>query len=379
MSLNCHCYRCNIVDYSANAYFSLNNEDEQNLILQICVGILKAIQDEKFSIDISYNGSSLTHKQINNITQVENCIDREFNQLFRSNKLHKKINKLPISIWRIEFEWTDNDFLIKRLLKILREWFNPFTNYLQKIDNQKRNKLVSDHSNDGKLKQYLMNNLKNHFPGFEYIIEYSWKSCDNNNCYGDFIFASDSGIFIVIKAKWLNVRRGPNVRKSRISSNKEDKIQVSEYKSKVSEEFNGKFIIVLGVIFTNNLDENNVILKFVDDDGMIAKHFKEVYGFSYPKTKYESYDECQIFLQNRDNFEDSSHNYQTAASTRQGKFCISLSLLFQKWRLINMQLFFLVDDPSYGSVATRALSGIAAIVAAGYMFYQTFIKKSDGK
>uniref|UniRef100_U9UGZ9 Uncharacterized protein n=1 Tax=Rhizophagus irregularis (strain DAOM 181602 / DAOM 197198 / MUCL 43194) TaxID=747089 RepID=U9UGZ9_RHIID len=305
MSLNCHCYRCNIVDYSANAYFSLNNEDEQNLILQICVGILKAIQDEKFSIDISYNGSSLTHKQINNITQVENCIDREFNQLFRNN--------------------------------------------------QKRNKLVSDHSNDGKLKQYLMNNLKNHFPGFEYIIEYSWKSCDNNNCYGDFIFASDSGIFIVIKAKWLNVRRGPNVRKSRISSNKEDKIQVSEYKSKVSEEFNGKFIIVLGVIFTNNLDENNVILKFVDDDGMIAKHFKEVYGFSYPKTKYESYDECQIFLQNRDNFEDSSHNYQTAASTRQ------------------------VDDPSYGSVATRALSGIAAIVAAGYMFYQTFIKKSDGK
>jgi hypothetical protein len=327
MSLNCHCYRCNIVEYSANAYFSLNNEDEQNLILQICVGILKAIQEEKFSIEISYNGSSLTHKQINNITQVENCIDREFNQLFKSNKLHKKINKLPIGIWKIEFEWTDKDFIIKRLLKILREWFNPFTNYLQKIDNQKRNQLSLDHSNDGKLKQYLLNNLKNYFPGFEYILEYSWKSYDNNNCkHGDFIFASDSGIFIVVKAKWLNVRRELDVIKSRIFNSKEDRIQVLEYKSKVSEEFNGKFITVLGVIFTNNFDENDVKLKFVDNDGIIAKHFEEIYGFSHSKTKYESHNECQPFLRSRDNFEDFSLNNQTTAS---GKLCIN-PILFQK-------------------------------------------------
>ncbi|GBB88199.1 hypothetical protein RclHR1_14730004 [Rhizophagus clarus] len=352
MSLNCHCYRCNIVDYSANAYFSLNNEDEQNLILQICVGILKAIQDEKFSIEISYNGSSLTHKQIHNINQVENCIDREFNQLFRNNKLHRKINKLPIGTWKIEFEWTDNDFLIKRLLKILREWFNPFTNYLQEIDNQKRNKLSADHSNNGKLKQYLLNNLKDYFPGFEYTLAYSWKSYDNNNFHGDFIFASDSGIFIVIKAKWLNVRCGHNVRKSGIFNKKEDRNQVLEYKSKVSEEFSGKFITVLGVTFTDNLDENDVIIKFVDNDGTIAKHFEEIYGFSDLKTIHESHNESKKFLESYDNFEDSP-NYQTATSTRQ------------------------VDD-STGPVVTSALSGIAAIAAAGYMFYQTFIKKSDG-
>src|SRR5581483_6357312 len=119
MSLTCHCYRCNIVDYSANSYFSLNNEDEQSLILQICKGIFKATQDGKFSTEISYNGNLMTHKQIHDINQVEECIDREFSQLFRNGILSKEITKLQIGTWIIEFKWseTDNSSLIQGLIK----------------------------------------------------------------------------------------------------------------------------------------------------------------------------------------------------------------------------------------------------------------------
>ncbi|RIA88627.1 hypothetical protein C1645_806705 [Glomus cerebriforme] len=340
MSITCYCYRCNIVDYSANAYFSLNNEDEQSIILQICEGILKAIQNEKFSTEISYNGSLMTHRQIQNIDQVENCIDREFNQLFRNNKLCKEVNRLPIGIWKIKFKWNDNDSLIERIIKILREWFNPFINYFQKIDVEKRNKGIEE---DG-LKLYLLNNLKNNLPGFDYLLEYSWKSYDDNNNSneGDFVFASDSGIFVVVKAEWLNVRR--RRKKSRNVSNNEDKIQILGHKDKISEKFVGKFIRVLGLKFTSNLDEDAAILEFVDNDEIIAKYFKGIYGHPHPKKRHESYNEYQALLRSYDDFEDS----QATTSTQQ------------------------VDDSSSEPATTSTLSDIAA---AGYIFYQSLSRK----
>src|SRR5688500_18266758 len=110
MSLTCHCYSCNI-ECSAKSYISSNNEDEQSLILQICKRIFEAIKDKHISTEISYNESTKKHRQICNINEVENCINKTFNQLFNDNLLLKEIKKLSIGVWRIEFRWTgfDND------------------------------------------------------------------------------------------------------------------------------------------------------------------------------------------------------------------------------------------------------------------------------
>ncbi|CAB4473297.1 unnamed protein product [Rhizophagus irregularis] len=154
MSLACHCYSCN-VDYPEFIYPS---SDTQNLILQICKGIFEAIQNENTSAEI---------------------------------------------ICSILHEWSEsryNDSLIKYLLKISKEWYDPFTRYLQHIDRQKRNEWLSDKDTNIKedeLKQLLLDNLADYLPGFKYLFEYSWDSYDDNNNLhkGDFIIASDSGAF----------------------------------------------------------------------------------------------------------------------------------------------------------------------------------------
>lgn len=214
MSLICHCYTCN-VKYPTKTYiFSSNNEDEQNIIIQICKRILEAIQHKHTSTEISYDDNIMLHKQIRNINEIENLINKEFIQLFENKILRKEIKKLPIGIWRIGFKWDEfnNDSLIKNILKISREWYYNFTKYFQKIDDQKRdigtfNSFNPDlnNKNEEELKQYLLDNLKNYLLGFEYLIDYSWNLYDNYE--GNFIFASNSGIFIVIETKYLNVKK----------------------------------------------------------------------------------------------------------------------------------------------------------------------------
>ena len=71
MSLTCHCYSCNI-ECSAKSYISSSNEDEQNLILQICKRIFEAIQIKHTSTEISYDGSIMLYRKIRNINEVEN-------------------------------------------------------------------------------------------------------------------------------------------------------------------------------------------------------------------------------------------------------------------------------------------------------------------
>ncbi|CAB5152731.1 unnamed protein product [Rhizophagus irregularis] len=175
MSLACHCYSCN-VDYPEFIYPS---SDTQNLILQICKGIFEAIQNENTSAEII---CSILH---------ENDI------------LCKEIKRLSTDTWKIQFRWSEsryNDSLIKYLLKISKEWYDPFTRYLQHIDRQKRNEWLSDKDTNIKedeLKQLLLDNLADYLPGFKYLFEYSWDSYDDNNNLhkGDFIIASDSGAF----------------------------------------------------------------------------------------------------------------------------------------------------------------------------------------
>jgi hypothetical protein len=263
--------------------------------------IFEAIQNKHTSTEISCDENAMLHKQIRNIDEVNNCIDEEFSQLFKNNLLRKGIKKIPIGVWRIEFRWTEfnNDSLIKDLLKISREWYDSFIKYLQKINGQKRNIW----SSEGELqRQQLLRNLRKYLPGFEYLLEYSWKLYDDDNCHeGDFIFASDYGIFIVVEVKWLNLRNEHNLRKSENVSRNDVRTQVSKYKNIALENFSGKYIAVLGATFTNNLDE--ITLEFIDNDEIIVQYLNEIHGPS------RRYNEFQTPL---------SYNDQSTTSVQQG-------------------------------------------------------------
>ncbi|RIA88623.1 hypothetical protein C1645_826085 [Glomus cerebriforme] len=346
MSLNCHCYSCNI-KYPSNTYIiSSNNEDEQNLIMQICKRIFESIQLNHNSTEISYDGNKMLHGQIRNINEVENCINKEFNQLFESKLLDKEIKKLPIGIWRIGFKWDEfnNDTLIKGLLKISRKSYSDFSRYLQSIDSQKRN------INEEKLKKHLIDNLEGYLPGVEYLFECTWKSYDdNNNCYeGEFIFASNSGIFIVVGAKWLNVKCGRNTRRSINLSRNDVKDQALNHKDKASEEFNGKYVALLGATFTNDLDmdsSENPTFEFINNDGVIAQHLKEICDFS------RRYDGSQTPLSYDSYNSYNSYNNQATISVQQAA---------QEGSVMN----------------TGIIAKIAAAAAAGYVIYQTFSRNN---
>jgi hypothetical protein len=310
MSLNCHCYTCN-VKYPTKSYISSNDEDEQNIIIQICKRIFEAIQHKHTSTEISYDGNIMLHGQIRNINEIENFINKEFSQLFENKILSKETKKLPIGIWRIEFKWNeiDNDSLIKNILEISGNWYYNFTKYFQKMDDQKEfNPDLS--KSEEELKKFLLDNLKIYILGFKYLIDYSWKSYDDSNdCYeGNFIFASNSGIFIVIEAKWLNVKGVNNdVRKPNNVSD------IKDYKDKASIEFNGNFVTLLGATFMEDLSSNEAKFEFIDNDEIIAQHIEEIRDFSTQKNdKLDELDELDGFQTLTD------QNNQTTTSVLQG-------------------------------------------------------------
>ncbi|CAG8453826.1 14817_t:CDS:2 [Rhizophagus irregularis] len=215
MNVSCRCYNCN-TNIPTNTYVSSNNSDKQNLVLQICKGIFEAIQNENTTADIS---CSMSHKQIRNTNEVEECINKEFGQLFRNNVLRKEISSYSIfNTWRIRFKWSEfnNDSLIKNLLKISKEWYNPFTNYLQRIDN--------------------------------------------------FVFASYSGIFIKVT---VNTKDG-------------HRFQSLKNKNKSLENFEGKYVTLLRATYNHDEDDSeNATLEFIDDsDEIIVQNLKKIHTTS---------------------------------------------------------------------------------------------------
>ncbi|CAI2168583.1 3094_t:CDS:2 [Funneliformis geosporum] len=280
MSQTCHCYSCNILTHSQKP-FSSNNEDKQNLILQICKRIFEAIQYKHTSTEISYNGKEMEHKQINNVTEVENCINEEFSQLRDNDKiLNYEVKKLLIGIWRIEFKWTKSNInpLVNRLLEISMKWYDSFVKYIQQKDYQKRLGWRDYNDKDakkGELKKYLLENLEKYLPGLEYLFEYSWISLDEGSKFheGDFIFASDVGIFVVVGVKWLDVNSGPAAKKS-------IEREVRKFKELAEKKCKGKYIAIIGATFMNNPDEDSLdkyTLEFIESDKIIAQILPETH------------------------------------------------------------------------------------------------------
>ncbi|CAG8453802.1 14815_t:CDS:2 [Rhizophagus irregularis] len=157
---------------------------------------------------------------------------------------YMKIKRLSTDTWKIQFRWSEsryNDSLIKYLLKISKEWYDPFTRYLQHIDRQKRNEWLSDKDTNIKedeLKQLLLDNLADYLPGFKYLFEYSWDSYDDNNNLhkGDFIIASDSD---AVNSKALKCK---------------------------------KYITLIGATFTN------FTIELIDNDEIIMQNLKEFHN-----------------------------------------------------------------------------------------------------
>ncbi|CAB4405426.1 unnamed protein product [Rhizophagus irregularis] len=294
MSLVCHCYSCN-VDYPEIIYPS---SDMQNLILQICKGIFEAIQNENTSAEII---CSILHGQIHNINEIENCINEEFSRNDISI-ICKEIKRLSTDTWKIQFKWSeshDNDLLIKYLLKISKEWYDPFTNYLKHIDHQKRNEWLSDKDtniNEDELKQNLLDNLEDYLPGFKYLFEYSWDSYDDDNNLhkGDFIFASDSGVFIVVEVD--------------ITHEDAVKTKTLKWKSKASEKYVGKYITLIGATFTNST------IELIDiNDEIIIQNLKKFHNFS------------QAFNNNQITYPEINHNQLTHPSQQEESPSISVA------------------------------------------------------
>ncbi|CAG8453820.1 14816_t:CDS:2 [Rhizophagus irregularis] len=237
MSLVCHCYSCN-VDYPEIIYPS---SDMQNLILQICKGIFEAIQNKNTSAEII---CSILHEQIHNINEIENCINEEFN--------HQKRN-----------EWlSDKDTNI----------------------------------NKDELKQNLLDNLEDYLPGFKYLFEYSWDSYDDDNNLhkGDFIFASDSGVFIVVEVD--------------ITHEDAVKTKALKCKSKASEKYVGKYITLIGATFTNST------IELIDiNDEIIIQNLKKFHKFS------------QSFNNNQITYPEINHNQLTHPSQQEESPSISVA------------------------------------------------------
>ncbi|CAB4405424.1 unnamed protein product [Rhizophagus irregularis] len=343
MSVSCHCYNCNANYPTSSFYLSSNNNDKQNLILQICKGIFEAIQNENTIAEIS---CSMSHRQIRNTNEVEECINEEFSQLIRNNVLRKEISSYSIfNTWRIRFKWNEfnNDSLIKNLLKISKEWYDPFTNYLQKINNQKSNKWFYEQNGENA----ILNNLKNLLPGFKYLVEYSWNSYHYNNyCYGDFVFASDSGIFIVVT---VNARDGR-------------RFQALKYKNKASENFEGKYVAILVATYNHDEDDSEkATLEFIDDnDEIIMQNLKGIYNNSFLQRCYNNRIETNS-LQRYDNNRIETNSLQ---------------------RYDNNRIGTLVREEQIEDQVAKVAVGIAAAAAVagvGYLAYKAASNKTVRK
>ncbi|EXX63669.1 hypothetical protein GLOIN_2v1470997 [Rhizophagus irregularis DAOM 181602=DAOM 197198] len=177
--------------------------------------------------------------------------------------------------------------------------YDPFTNYLQQIDHQKRNEWLSDKDtniNKDELKQNLLDNLEDYLPGFKYLFEYSWDSYDDDNNLhkGDFIFASDSGVFIVVEVD--------------ITHEDAVKTKALKCKSKASEKYVGKYITLIGATFTNST------IELIDiNDEIIIQNLKKFHKFS------------QSFNNNQITYPEINHNQLTHPSQQEESPSISVA------------------------------------------------------
>ncbi|CAG8446951.1 17379_t:CDS:2 [Gigaspora rosea] len=265
--------------------------DKQNLILQVCKKILSGIQLDHNRAELLYDRNSMIHNQINNYHDIKNFIDHEFKDLINSNKLfYEKYDGTTKRPNKLIFHWTINlDDLLGKLFNLSSKWYLPFTKYLR-IRHKKQIlkwSLYKDISvKEHLLKSYLINNLSYYLPGFKYLYTFEWNYVLNKPHYGqgDFIFASDSGVFCVVEVKHMKTITGSTARKARNMARKVVGLQALKYKLLALKKFDKQQLTVISAIFINGLNwnknENDVYLIFVND---VDKKIAQVIGKKYKK------------------------------------------------------------------------------------------------
>ncbi|CAG8439890.1 12986_t:CDS:2 [Dentiscutata heterogama] len=244
INYNCKCLECSIPSFKNSSYTF--NKDKQNIVLQVCKKILSAIQLEHNRAELFYDRNSLTHENIINYHDIKKFIDHEFKDLINSNKLfYEKYNQI--------FKWS--------IYKDVS---------------------IQEH----RLKSQLIQNLSTYLPGFKYLYTFEWNYVLNKPHYGqgDFIFASDSGVFCVVEVKHMKTITGSTARKARNLARKVVGLQALKYKMLALKKFEKQQITVISAIFINGLNwdmnENDVQLIFVND---IDKKIAQVIGKKYKK------------------------------------------------------------------------------------------------
>ncbi|CAG8789986.1 27951_t:CDS:1, partial [Dentiscutata erythropus] len=265
--------------------------DKQNIVLQICKKILSSIQSEKNRAELYYDRNSLTHENIINYHDIKNFIDLEFKDLINSNKLfYEKYVGTTNRPNKLIFYWSNNlDDLFGKFFLLSSKWYLPFTQYLRiRHNNQiKKWSIYKDVSiQEHRLKSQLIQNLSNYLPGFKYLFTFEWNYVLNkpNFGQGDFIFASDSGVFCVVEVKHIKTIPGSTARKARTLARKVVGLQALKYKMLALKKFENQQITVISAIFINglnwNMNENDVHLIFVND---IDKKIAQVIGKKFKK------------------------------------------------------------------------------------------------
>ncbi|CAG8461135.1 17166_t:CDS:1 [Cetraspora pellucida] len=255
INYNCKCLECSIPSFEKNSSY-IYNKDKQNLILQVCKKILCGIQMEHNRAELLYDRKPMLHDQISNYQDVKNHINQEFKDLINSNKLfYEKYDGTAKRPNKLIFHWTLYiEELLGKLFKISSKWYLPFTEYLRYRHKEQIYKwsIHNDVSvQEHRLKSLLLKNLSTYLPGFKYLYSFEWNYVLNKRLYGqgDFIFASDFGVFCVVEVKHLKTITGSNARRARNMARKVVGLQALKYKMFALKKYENQQLTVISAIF----------------------------------------------------------------------------------------------------------------------------------
>ncbi|CAG8838146.1 25504_t:CDS:1, partial [Racocetra persica] len=214
-----------------------------------------------------------------------------FKELIKSNKLfYEKYDGTAKRPNKLIFHWAPNvEELLGKLLHISSKWYVPFNEYLYKRHKKQIYKWSMHNDVSAKehqLKSQLLKNLSTYLPGFKYLYTFEWNYVLNKPHYGqgDFIFASDFGIFCVVEVKHLRTITGSSARKARNMARKIVGLQALKYKMLALKKYENQQLTVVSAIFINGLswhkNKDDVYLIFVNE---IDKKIAQVIGRKYKK------------------------------------------------------------------------------------------------
>lgn len=241
---------------SSDYVIDINNEQQRKLILDICFKILSFnYQDQTQTLFLgSFEFSS--HEDVTKLLQ----------KVFREKNINVMCHVTKANS-KMEFYVDYNKNILNSIMPIIKYWYNPFVKELQNLHNVKIKEWKENydiHHSEDIWRNEIINNIKDIFPGFNYLVDFKWSYNDDNddNEVGDLVFRSDyGGIYLVLETKWINNKHGEIAKKIRISGIANVKKRAQKYKELAIKRFNDNDIVI-GISYTNEKEQEPI--HFVD-------------------------------------------------------------------------------------------------------------------